>query len=225
MEALFPLFIFGAVIIMIIGGIAWAHFAEKKRKEALGVAADEFGLSFLPDGDGALESRLGSFSLFGQGRKRKLTNLIKGDTDEVEIALFDYQYTTGSGKHQHTHKQSVAALHSTELQCPHFTMRPEGMFDKIGSAIGFQDIDFDSHPEFSKMFVLKGEEAQVRSFFVPSVLEFFEQHKGISVEARPGALIFYRSGKRVKPEQLKDLLSDAYQVFGAIADAEPKEKA
>ena len=101
-------------------------------------------------------------------------------------------------------------------------MRPEGMFDKIGSAIGFQDIDFESHPEFSKMFVLKGDEDQIRRYFVPSILEFFEQYGGMNVEAKQGALIFFRTGKRMKPENLKDLLGDAYQVFGALVDVKAK---
>ena len=98
-------------------------------------------------------------------------------------------------------------------------MRPEGMFDKLGSAMGFQDIDFDTHPEFSKLFVLQSSnEEMVRAFFKPSLLEFFETKKGVSVEAQTGTMFFHRPGRRVKAEQLKDLLSEAYEVYGHMVD-------
>ncbi|MEM7454718.1 MAG: hypothetical protein AAF456_10245 [Planctomycetota bacterium] len=219
MEDFIPFFVIGGILIAVAAAIYFAWLYEKKRKEALGGLADQMGLEYKPDGDANVHSAMSVFSLFNSGRRRKLTNLILGTTDEVSIAIFDYQYTTGSGKHQHTHKQTVAALSSQVLHCPQFFMRPEGMFDKIGSALGFQDIDFDSHPTFSKMFVLKGnDEGAIRQFFAPPVLEFFEQRKGISVEAIPGRLVFYRPNKRVKPDEIKDLLSQAYEVFGIMAD-------
>ena len=213
-----PFLFIGAVIALIIGGIAWSIWHEKKRREQLAELADELGLVFQPEGNTQLHTQVSSFALMGQGRERKMANLIHGETDEVRIALFDYQFTTGSGKQKTTHKQTVASLQSTSLECPHFTMRPEGMFDKIGGAFGMQDIDFESHPEFSNMFVLKGDETQIRKFFTPEVLSFFETQKGISVEARPGALIFYRTRSRVKPAQIKDLLTQAYHIFGFMVD-------
>ena len=98
-------------------------------------------------------------------------------------------------------------------------MRPEGMFDKIASVLGFQDIDFESHPTFSKMFVLKSsEEEAIRKYFSPRILEFFETQKGISVEAAHGALFFYRAGRRIKPDEIKDYLGQAYEVYGEMVD-------
>jgi len=219
MEVLIPILILVGVAALIVSIIFAAKHFEKKRREALESAAEEMGLAFLPEGDQTIHSQVASFGLFNLGRARKMTNLISGSTDEVQIALFDYKYVTGSGKHQATHTQTVASLQSNQLRVPVFTMRAESMFDKIGSALGYQDIDFESHPEFSRMFVLKGEnEPQIREFFSPEVLEFFETQNGTSVEARPGAIILYRPGKRVKPDQIKDLLSQAYGVFGVMVD-------
>ncbi len=219
MEAIFPFIVIGGIIILVVGGIFYSMYAEKKRRVHLQEAADEMGLTFFLEGDDVLFNRLSGFNLFNQGRGRKMTNLIQGDSGEVKIAIFDYQYTTGSGKNSHTHRVSIACLESANLNCPDFTMRPEGMFDKIGGALGFQDIDFDSHPTFSDMFVLKSSNEQaVREYFKPTLLEFFETKKGISVEARPGMMFFHRSARRVKPEELKNLLSDAYEVFGHMVD-------
>ncbi|MFT5302848.1 MAG: hypothetical protein ACI87E_003077 [Mariniblastus sp.] len=221
MDAILPILIFGGVIVLAGGAFYWAHVLQKKRREAFEATAESMGLVFFPDGNQDLLTQLGDFKLFNQGRSRKMRNLIQGDSGEVSIAIFDYQYTTGSGKQSHTHVQSVVALQSNEIVCPDFTMRPESMFDRVGSALGFQDIDFDSHPEFSKRFVLKGSnEPAIREFFTQIVLDFFAAQPGISVEAQSGSLFFYRSGKKIKPDEVKDNLGQAYEVFGMLAEAQ-----
>ena len=65
------------------------------------------------------------------------------------------------------------------------------------------------------MFLLKGDETAGSRVLYAGVLSFFETQKGISVEARPGALIFYR-GPQPRPNRLKmkDLLNQAYHIFG-----------
>lgn len=224
LEDFMPFIIIGGVILFIVGGVLVGSYFEKKRRENLLAAAEEMGLSYFPDGNPDLQSRMSRFGLFNTGHSKKLNNLILGDTDEVRIAIFDYSYTTGSGKNKSTSRQTIAALESDSLNpIPEFSMRPESMFHKIGGVFGMQDIDFDSHPEFSKMFLLKGpEETEIRSLFRPILLDFFEQKKGVCVEAGPGSLIFYRSRKKVPPEEIKVLLEEAYQVFGAIVDPEAK---
>ena len=53
------------------------------------------------------------------------------------------------------------------------------MLIKLCEMLGLKDIDFDSHPQFSKDYLLKGaDEAAVRRCFHPAVLTFFEQHTG-----------------------------------------------
>jgi hypothetical protein len=207
-------------IALLVGGFIWLTFhLAKKRREGFMEVAESMGLTFHPDGSQNLLSQLGDFKLFNQGRARKMRNLIQGDSGEVSIAIFDYQYTTGSGKQSKTHRQTIVTLQSSQLNCPDFTMRPEGFFDKIGSALGFQDIDFESHPVFSKSFVLQSSnEPAIRQYFTPSLLEFFESKPGISVEAQFGKLFFYRTGRCIKPAQTKDYLSQAYEVFGVMVD-------
>lgn len=219
MEALLPILIFVGVATAIVGAIAYSYYAAKKRRESMLENAEAMGLTFFPNGDADLLDRLSMFKLFNQGHGRKMRNLIQGDSGEVNIAIFDYQYTTGGGKNSQTHVQSVVALQSSQLICPDFTMRPEGMFDRIGSALGFQDIDFESHPEFSASFVLQGsDEEAIQQYFNQSVLDFFADKPGISVEAQTGSMFFYRTRKRISPDQIKDNLAQAYEVFGMMVD-------
>ena len=215
---LVPIFVI-SVIVGILGVFVTLFYLDQKRTEGLEELAGSMGLEFLAKGDMNLQGRLASFQLFNQGRARKLRNLMVGETDEVAIAIFDYQYTTGSGKNTHTWKQTVALLESDTLRVPPFTMRPESIFHRLGEVFGLQDIDFESHPEFSKMFLLKSDhEDQVREYFDDSILNFFETQKGLSVEANPGRIIFYQSGRSKKVAQIRDFFETAYQAYGVLVD-------
>ena len=219
-EQFLPFIFIAIFLVFVVGRMAYSHFANQKRLKKLEELAGELGLDWFEDGNSQQLSRHSGFNLFNQGRARKMQNLIEGVTDEVQIGVFDYQFTTGNGKNQRTTRQTVASLASPQLNCPEFSKRPEGILDRVVGMLGFQDIDFDSHPKFSDNFVLKrpNEEA-IRSFFQPAVLEFFETQTGIRVEGRGNTMCFYRAGKVVKPDQIKDLLGDAYRVFGCLVDA------
>ncbi|MFM7738672.1 MAG: hypothetical protein ACKO9H_04650, partial [Planctomycetota bacterium] len=183
MEVLIPLAIM-AIVIALLGIFGWiSHKQEKERTAKIGQLAASMGLEFRPQGDLELSQRLGILQLFKLGHSRKLMNLLTGETDECRISMFDYRYTTGSGKSTHTTKLTLAALESKRLRIPAFTLRPENFFDKIGGLLGLQDIDFADNLEFSKTFVLKSaEEEKTRELFNRSLQDFFIEREGCCVE-------------------------------------------
>ncbi|MBM82369.1 MAG: hypothetical protein CMJ78_17525, partial [Planctomycetaceae bacterium] len=188
---------------------------ERSLRDKLSQIADELGLEFLPDGDDALMSQLAGFHLFSQGRRRRMRNLMLGEANGLEVAIFDYRYeTTGSGKHSKTHKLSVICFTAQELDLPKFALRPEGLFHKIGSALGFQDIDFDSHPKFSSAYLLQGaNESAIRELFNDEVLEFFDSSRKLCVEGHGDHLCFYRRGRRIAPEHVKDFMAEGFVIY------------
>lgn len=202
------------------GAIFYSRWLEKQRREAFQKAAEALGLSFTVEGSAGMLQRLARFKLFNRGHGKKIQNVIQGDAGDVAISVFDYRFTTGSGKNKNTQHQSVISLASPQLNCPELRIRPEHFFDRFGSALGLQDIDYPSHPQFSKMFVLQGtDEEQVRAFLNEPLLEWLESKPGICLEAVGETLFFYRSRKRIKPEQIKDALAEAYEIFGLLVDA------
>ena len=195
----------------------WSYVANKKRIEGFEQEAEAMGLNFTQQPADSFMAHYGHFKLFNRGRRRGVSNLIEGDSGDVTLRIFDYKFTTGSGKQTRHHVQTIASLKSSQLNIPSLTIHPEGFLSRVGSKMGFQDIDFDSHPTFSKMFVLKGDnEEAIRNFLTPAALEYFEAHQGISLEASGDTLFFYNPNRRSKPEEIKDLLSRAYEVFGAL---------
>ena len=211
--------VFGCIAggLAIAGVIIWVeyHF-EKKRTEAMKAVAAEIGLHFSMTKDESLLAKLQSFSLFNKGHGRKMKNVMKAETEIAQLTIFDYRYKTGYGKHSHTHHHTVVALESGSLRIPEFTLRPEGLFDKIGSTLGFQDIDFKGHPEFSRMFVLKGKnEAAIRGYFDAEMLSMFTQRKGATIDSGPGVFIYLRGGRK-NPEEIQGFMTEGFGVYKAF---------
>ena len=143
-------------------------------------------------------------------------------SEQLEVGIFEYQYTIGSGRHRRTVRQSVIYFRSPELNLPQFALRPENLFHNIGGVFGYQDIDFDSHPQFSKKYLLRGnDEQKVRELFATEVLGFFEGQDGISTKGGGDQLIFYRLGKRIKPEDVRPFIEEGLEVFRLFASSQP----
>lgn len=212
----------GGILAMIAVIFIGSMLFERKRSEAMELVANELSLTFYPKGDPALQASLGDMHLFKQGHSKKFMNMMTGTANGVEVVIFMYRYKTGGGKHQHTHNQTVISFQSSNLALPQFEVRPERMFHKIGKAFGYQDIDFESHPGFSKQYLLRGpNEGAIRDAFDMDRLDLIEQlPKGVCIEAHQNRLIFYRAGKRLKAEQIRDFMAEGFSVFSAFKPGE-----
>lgn len=209
-----------AVIVLIAVGALWAYRREKKRTEEFAKIAQELGFEFSPYGDPALLKTLGDHHLFSQGHSRKLWNLMRGQAQGLEVILFDYQYVTGSGKHRHTWRHTVLCMQFEGGELPTFSLRPETVWHKIGSWFGYQDIDFESHPNFSRRYLLRGgDEAAIRRLFTDEVLAFYEEHPGLSTEGSGNRLVVYRHSRRITPADTRSLLEMGFKVLGVLRSA------
>lgn len=191
---------------------------EKKRTAAFELAAQQMGLEFHPEGTADLISRHLHFPSFNKGRDQRAKNHMAGELQGIRIDLFDFRYTTGSGRNRTAWNQTVLSIASHHIDLPDFTISPEGLFAKIGSVFGYQDIDFDTHPEFSRHFLLRGpDEAAIRLLFSPPVLEWFQNHLGVTADANGDMFVFFRASRRAKPEQIPDLLKEGLSLFKELA--------
>lgn len=205
-------------VLAFVGLAIWVgHVLEKKRTQAMKLAADRMGHTFEEERSDLL-GELAGFHLFQQGRSQRLRNVISGSQGGVAFKVFDYRYTVGSGKNSQTFRQTVAHVRSDRLRLPSFALRPEHIFHKIGGVFGYQDIDFDSHPTFSKKYLLRGQEEQeIRQTFAPHILDHFDQNHGLSVEGFGDELVYYRSGRQLKAELLQGHIEEAIRIHGLFA--------
>ncbi len=209
MEAWFGIGLVVGILSLITVIALVALYLERKRTAALKAIAQQAGLSFATEEADGFVSAFGDLHLFMLGRGRAARNVMRGEMNGVSVTLFDYRYVTGSGKSRSETQQTVVALSCPNLALPGFELRPENIFHKLGSALGFQDIDFPENPAFSSAFLLRGAEEQaVRKVFKPGVLSFLETRPGMCVEGRGRLLVYYRAGHRTKPEELQTLMND-----------------
>ena len=214
-----PIVFFAAFFLFIAAVIAYGFVAERKRTTAFGEAAAELGFTFDPAPRANLPDDLTDMYLFTQGRSRRARNILRGRTADLDVTIFDYHYTTGSGKNRTTYNQTVACFRTGDLHLPTFSLRPESFWHRLGGLFGMTDIDFDTHPVFSKAYLLKGpEEDAVRGVFPPDVLEFFEERPGVCVEADSKVLVFYRQNTRIDPKTLRAFMAEGFEVLTLFRD-------
>ncbi|MFH1857907.1 MAG: hypothetical protein ABH845_03260 [Candidatus Omnitrophota bacterium] len=200
--------------------IAYALRSEKKRKEAFPRIALEIGFSFDPAGKEYTVQSFQKLPLFQGGHAQRFRNVLKGATGNVTTLLFDYSYTTGSGRHSSPHNQTVAAFRVERTPLPHFELRPETVFHKIGEAFGYKDVDFEGNPEFSKRYLLRGADvAALKALFHAGVLNYFSKQKGWSVEGEGTWLVLYRGEERVEPGGMRRFLEETRGILNLFAVA------
>lgn len=211
---LFPLlvtFLIVLIPILFIALVVWliirARRLAEERRRMLQQTAQMMGWSYLPVGDFSMIPNIGSYHLFAQGHSKKIENMMYGEIDGGRAAVFDYYYVTGSGKNRSTHSQTVAYFQSRSLQLPLFSLRPENVFHKVFGAFGYQDIDFAQRPEFSKRYLLRGQDEQnIRRIFSDRVLAFYESNQRLSTDAGADQLFFYQENVTVRPENVRQFV-------------------
>lgn len=146
-----PLFILG-----VIGFIIFGIIAARKRREALAALAQKLGMTFFPQKNYGMDDTYGFLDALRRGRNRYAYNLISGNYREKDFKIFDYHYKTGSGKNTRHYHFSFFIM-TLEKIFPELKISKEGIFSKIGQALGFDDIDFESH-EFSRHFCVRSKD-------------------------------------------------------------------
>jgi hypothetical protein len=193
------------LVIFFVGSLIFSYIYEKKRTEALELIAKKLGFSFAKAGRESTQSMHNHFELFSKGHSKKLKNEIWGSNNNNNISIFGYSYRESSGNNSTTYSQTVLSIENSKINLPKFELEPENTLHKIGQVFGYQDIDFESFPVFSKEYLLRGnDEVKIRTLFTTEVISFFEINLNIHIEAQGNTLIFYKPSQRCKPDEIND---------------------
>ncbi|MEP1122466.1 MAG: hypothetical protein ABJH68_01080 [Ilumatobacter sp.] len=136
--AVVPTLMFGAVVALVVFLIIRGQrIAARQRARAIALAA-HYGFLIDASTKGPPPQR---FDAFGTGHSRKVTNQLwrPGSTDSV----FDYTYTTGSGKNQTTHRRTCALV-ALPFDAPYTKIATENFFSTLGQRLGIRDIETES---------------------------------------------------------------------------------
>ncbi|WP_309067959.1 hypothetical protein [Microbacterium sp.] len=169
------------LIVLIVSGIAVGVFflvranlsSTKERRYRLDRFARANAMSYLPN---LAEPRLPGM-IFNRGSSRAASDLVRGEQPRfVEFA--NYQYTTGSGKEQTTHRWGYVAIHlGTPL--PHIVLDAVGNNSVFGSNLPAQfakaqrlslEGDFD---RYFTLYCPEGYERDALYLFTPDIMSRF----------------------------------------------------
>lgn len=208
MKAL-PFFLFIALVAAIVGGFI---YIVKKRRQDLELVARQLKLNFSPKGNDSISPMLSNLEFFMYGERCDVSNLMHGQVKRngkpVTVAIFDYNYvickrrstefsfnedsvSVNNTNESETFCQTVLVFYDESLDVPGFSLRPEYLWDKLANFMGYEDINFDSFPGFSKAYRLLSDRVDdVRDLFQPNLIKFYETNK-ICTEAIGSYLLIF----------------------------------
>jgi len=212
-----PVSIIPWVIAAMIFFIFVAYSYGKRRSEAFHRFARRKGMSYIKKADLAAPEEFKDLELIPDNTINAVNNIIKGEVESVFVMICDLRSNKITGNtsmpiHQTGH--TVAILQGDQIDLPFFTLHPSNFVYNMLRTLGKSSIDFPSHPEFSQIYVLKGdEENAVKKSFHDQAVAYFINHTGLSIEGRGNRLLFFSFGKLIKPEELNSFLSQGLAVF------------
>ncbi len=210
------------VIQIVIGLMIYKHYAERKRRGELDQLAKRKGWSFTPGKHTALATRWGQIDLFQQGSNRFSENVMTGRAEGLQFWLFDFHYETythdknGRETHHHWHTCCVMV---PPVAFPHeLKVRPENFFDKIASAVGFKDINFES-AEFSRKFRVKATDRKFAYDVIhPLMMEYLMRHSRLCFEIEGAALMVTSGSGRQAAAHWEYLQQTAAGLIGQLPE-------
>jgi hypothetical protein len=191
------LFIGGAILIGVFAYLG--HLQAKKRREAFELLAQRWGFRFYPDKDYGFANRYGFLDHMDDGHKRYAYNRLSGEVDGNGVNIFDYHYETYSrdSKGRRSTSHHYFSIFTMELprRFPELNIEREGFFSKIGQALGFDDIDFESM-EFSKRYQVKSQDKKFAyDFCNAQMIDYLLRQRDLIIEVDGNTLALTFKGK------------------------------
>ena len=197
----------GAALAATVFSIQRARLAARTR--AMEQLAPELGLSFTAEDRFGLLQQLKGFDLFRRARSwfrraGMVRNVLRGQVDGTEVALFDYTYVVSTGKSSRRITQTVFFANSKDWYLPNFRLRPETWWQKIRALVDKSDIDFPDSPEFSDKFWITGAfESLVRKTFSPELQQFLCERPPVHLEGNNYYLLAYKPKRALNAAEAK----------------------
>ena len=214
------LVIVGVVALIIVGAIL-GYVAARKRREAMLAMAARLGLRFDPGKDRELARRYQFLDKLRAGENRYAFNILSGNYQSHDVMAFDYHYethSTDSKGHRQTHHHYFSFfLLLMPIAFPELVIAREGFFSKVAQALGYDDIDFESH-EFSRKFCVRSKDKKFAYDVCNArMIEYLLANDDLTIEIEGPAMgISFNS--RLSPEKIESNLNRLVAVRALMPD-------
>ena len=149
-------------------------------------------------------------------------NSVKGVFDSYGASweVADITFNEGQAFTAETFNMTMMVLNLNK-KIPVFAMEKEGVlgniFDKVVAFTGYKDINFEMYPEFSKKFLLMGNnESEIRFFFTEEVINFLENHQIYHIESNGEALFIFNKIKLARTDETIEFIAYAKELASLL---------
>lgn len=201
----------GVIVIAVLKYVFERRRLESREQEMQSFAAQH---GFRSEGDvnpfvGMMNGSEGASPIAADSSAFK--NVLRGPTAAGEASLYDFRPLSTADSSARLASTTAAAFRVAGI--PEFQIMPQGRFK-----FGLKDIDFPSHPVFSKRFLLLSmDEGGVRKLFSPAVLDACEalsEKRGWHLNAGWGLLVITFGHARAA--ELRELVDQSARVAAAM---------
>jgi len=134
----------------VVASFLWylQYQTRQRRMAAVAALGQQLGFTFTADDVEGLGSL--PFSLFDQGSRRQLTNVLSGTHNGVPTHFFDYAYYVSNGKSGEWYR-FTCGLATVPAACPQLVLGYENFFTRAAEQLGMHDVELESD-EFNRRF-------------------------------------------------------------------------
>ena len=208
----------GIVVVVVV----FDRISARQRRGVMASVAAGLGLSFDPTKNRQIARRYSFLEKLRKGSAYNIMskgyayNIISGSFRAYEVTVFDYHYETGEGREYGLDDFSLFILHLPAV-FPELVIGPEGIFSKIAQAVGYDDIDFESHEFSHKFFVRSGDKKFAYDVCNARMIEYLLANRDFSIEIEDDVLAIWFN-RRLAPESIEPNLNRLITVRSLMPD-------
>ncbi len=192
------------------------------RQQALKAYMEELEWEFRPESIHRFQE-LEQFPLFRTKTIDHVFNRCEAYEKGVRYQLFDVEYYEGAFIAKQVYRTTALLIHLNR-EVPRFTLDKEGLFHRAAELIGFSFIELEDHPDFSRRFLLKGEnEKAIKAFFNRDLVRFFESNPYYHVQSTYDSLLVFKRERLASISEVKALLDYGKRLARTVDDLNDTE--
>ena len=169
---------------------------------------------------------MGDFLFFDTRPIEFKKNIILGSYPDhgVDWEISDVTFDEGALLATDVYHTSIQSL-KLPFEMPVFSLEKEAFLDKVLELAGFDDIDFKDFKTFSDKFVLKGpNEDEIRKFFTPELIKFFEEGDIYHLESNGNELLVFKYLRLATPKEILNMVRYSHKLVKRLLSQLEKVK-
>lgn len=173
-------------------------------------------------------SYLRNFHFFEIRAIERKENCLSGAYNKLNVnwEIAEVTFSEGAAFNAEIFTVSVMVL-KLNKKIPIFSIEKEGVvekiFDRVMAFSGYKDIDFKMYSDFSKKFLVLGNnEKRIRSFFTDKFVRFMEDHHIYHLESNGEALLIFDKVKLARTDETIALINYGEQLARLLDAGTPE---